>query len=220
MLAEMAVQSARARRVTSASSSPPCLQKRRARAERRRSGRATEMLLNAHLGAYEFQDLVPPRRERRVGHDLLPDAAISGNVDRDGGLEATGTPREDEATVSEKRGLVHVVGDQEDGLPGGDRDAIELFLERDPRLRVHCGERLVHQHDDRVRAERARECDALFHAARQLVGVALLEAREPDQLDEFSNPPTALLPGHALELEAVPDVARHRAPGQDRMLLE
>src|SRR5438445_12379410 len=126
MLAEIAVQSARARRVTSASSSPPCLQKRRARAERRRSGRATEMLLNAHLGAYEFQDLVPPRRERRVGHDLLPDAAISGNVDRDGGLEATGTPREDEATLSEKRGLLPVAGDPEDCRAAADRDAIPL----------------------------------------------------------------------------------------------
>src|SRR2546425_4078158 len=157
----------------SASWSPPCLQKRRARAERRRSGRATEMLLNAHLGADEFQDLVPPRRERRVGHDLLPDAAVSGNVDRDGGLEVTGTPREDEATVSEKCGLVHVVGDQEDGLPGGDRDAIELFLERDPRLRVHGGERLVHPDVERVRAERARECGAVFHAARQLLWAAL-----------------------------------------------
>src|SRR5207247_10169058 len=61
---------------------------------------------------------------------------------------------------------------------------------------------------------------ALYHAGRQLVWVALLEAREHDQLDEFSNPPAALLPRHALELEAVPDVARHRAPGQDRMLLE
>src|SRR2546427_6970425 len=97
MLAEMAVQSARARRVTSASSSPPCLQKRRECAERRRSGRAIEMLLNEHLGAHEFQDLVPPRRERRVGHELLPDATVPRNVDRDGGLEATGALREDEA---------------------------------------------------------------------------------------------------------------------------
>src|SRR5260370_38119089 len=33
-------------------------------------------------------------------------------------------------------------------------------------------------------------------------------------------PPLALAPRHALDLEAVPDVPRHRPPGQDGVLLE
>ena len=45
-------------------------------------------------------------------------------------------------------------------------------------------ERLVHQQDLRLGGERARDRDALAHAAGQLGRVAVLEAVEADQLDE------------------------------------
>ena len=51
----------------------------------------------------------------------------------------------------------------------------ELFLQRHPRLRVDGGERLVHQHHFGRVGERARDGDALLHAARQLVRILVLD---------------------------------------------
>src|SRR5712692_1827123 len=136
MVAEIVAHAARMTRRTSASSIPPCLQKRRARADRTMRGCAMDTLFaNAHLGAHELEDLVPRARERRVGDQVLPDAALPRDVDRDGGLEAPGAPGEDEAPVAEEGRLVHVVGDEEDRLPRRDGDAVQLFLQRDPRDR-------------------------------------------------------------------------------------
>ena len=61
-------------------------------------------------------------------------------------------------------------------------EAEELVLEPVPDDRVDGPERLVHQHDRRVRRKRPRDTDALPLAARQLAGVAVavlrrLEAR-------------------------------------------
>src|SRR5712692_4293764 len=109
--------------MTRASSIPPCRQKRRPRADRTTRGRAIDALLaTTDLRAHELEDLVPRARERRVGDQILPDAASPRDVDRDGGLEPPGTPGEDEAPVPEESRLVHVVGDEEDGLPGRDGD--------------------------------------------------------------------------------------------------
>src|SRR5260370_616346 len=114
MVAEIVAHAARMTRRTSASSIPPCLQKRRARADRTACGRARVALVvaNAHLGAHELEDLVPRARERRVGDQVLPDAALPRDVDRDGGLEAPAAPGEDEAPAAEEGRLVHVVGDE------------------------------------------------------------------------------------------------------------
>ena len=48
-------------------------------------------------------------------------------------------------------------------------------------LVVECAERLVQQHDLGVVGERARNRRALLHAARQLLGVVVLEAGEADR---------------------------------------
>ena len=56
----------------------------------------------------------------------------------------------------------------------------QVLLEFSPRLLVDGGERLVHQQHVGVDRERAREADALAHAAGKLVRIFLLEAGEPD----------------------------------------
>ena len=50
-------------------------------------------------------------------------------------------------------------------------------------LRVERAERLVHQQDARPVGERARDRDALLHAAGQLLGIEILVARQMHHLD-------------------------------------
>ena len=64
------------------------------------------------------------------------------------------------------------------------RDAAELLLQRHARLRVDGGERLVHQHHLRRVGERARDRDALLHAAGQLVRILVLDAVEVGEREE------------------------------------
>ena len=59
----------------------------------------------------------------------------------------------------------------------------QLLLQDFARLRVERGERLVHQQDRRIHRERAHQADALLHAAGELIGIVLLEAGEPDELE-------------------------------------
>ena len=50
---------------------------------------------------------------------------------------------------------------------------------------VERGERLVHQQDFRLHDERAREADALAHAAGKLLGIGAFEAVEADRVDRL-----------------------------------
>src|SRR3989338_1432474 len=189
---------------TQASSRPPWWRKRWRRGcfLSRRAGAAGALtVVIAHLLADEGEDLVPRPCEGGVGHRVLPHAAFTGQVDLHGRLQLPGPAGEDEAAVSEESGFVHVVGDEKDGLPRGDGDAVQLLLERDPRLGVHGGEGLVHEHDDGIGAEGPREGHALLHPARELVRLAALEAGQPHQVHEILHPALALGPGYPLDLQ-------------------
>ena len=69
----------------------------------------------------------------------------------------------------------------------------ELFLQHHPRLRVDRGERLVHQHDFGRVGERARDGDALLHAARQLVRILVLDAVQVGDRQEAARRRVALV---------------------------
>ena len=56
----------------------------------------------------------------------------------------------------------------------------QLVLHQLARLDVERGERLVHQQDLRIEDQHLRQRHALAHAARELVRIAVLEAREAD----------------------------------------
>ena len=81
-------------------------------------------------------------------------------------------------------GLVDVVGDHDDGLAGRLPQPQQLVLHGLARLRVERAERLVEQQDFRIVGERARDRDALLHAARQFARKAMLEALQADGADE------------------------------------
>ena len=91
--------------------------------------------------------------------------------------------------VAEQRGLVDVVGDEDDRLLELRLQLQQLLLQALARDRIHGAEGLVHQEDGGVAPEGAGHPDALALTARQLVGepaaVALrVEADKLEQLDD------------------------------------
>jgi hypothetical protein len=79
------------------------------------------------------------------------------------------------------------------------RDDGELLLQVLARHGVDRGERLVHQQHERIVGQHARDGGALAHAAGELVRILVLEALQPDQLDEALRDRRALGLGQALE---------------------
>jgi len=89
----------------------------------------------------------------------------------------------------------------------------ELILEDQARLGVERAERLVHEDDLGIIAQRADDVAALAHPPRQLVRVMVLEAAEPYALDQLggSTPPLSLRdPAH---LQGKLHVLAQRPPG-------
>ena len=77
-----------------------------------------------------------------------------------------------------------------------------LVLQRAAGERVERGERLVHQHDLRLDRERARDADALLHAAGKLRRPLALGAGETDEVDEFLRLRVDLARCHARHFDA------------------
>jgi len=101
-------------------------------------------------------------------------------------------------------------------------DAAHLVLQRAARQRVQRRERFVHQHDFWRDRKRARNADALLHAAGQFRRPLVLGAGQADEIDELLRMrldpgavPVAPFRGHRIG-----DVAEHGAPRQQRMTLE
>src|SRR5581483_10778920 len=68
--------------------------------------------------------------------------------------------------------------------------------------------------------ERARERDALHHAAGELLRISFLEAREADFGDEVPRDLRALGRRHAADLQPELDILAHAEPGEERVRLE
>ena len=64
-------------------------------------------------------------------------------------------------------------------------DAQELEAHLVARQRVERRERLVHQQDVGIEQQRARDRDALLHAAGQLVDALGGEVRKPDEREQL-----------------------------------
>ena len=90
----------------------------------------------------------------------------------------------------------------------------QLRLHGLARLRVERAERLVHQQHLGIDRERARDADALLHAAGELVRAAIERIREPDELEIARRGVAQLGAAHALHLEAEHHVLQRGQPGQ------
>ena len=112
------------------------------------------------------------------------------------------------------------MGDEENGLLRLQGDLDEFFLHGLARLRVERGKGLIHEQQLRVHHECASQIDALLHATGQFVRKMLLEADEPDHVDEIHRPVARFAPGPTLTFEPVHHIAQNRAPGQQRSILK
>ncbi len=83
--------------------------------------------------------------------------------------------------VAEADRLVEITGDEDHGLLQHLRQFDELVLELAADQRIERGERLVHQQDIGIGGHGAGEADALLHAARELVRIAVAPAGEIHQ---------------------------------------
>src|SRR4051812_21413392 len=109
------------------------------------------------------------------------------------------------------------MGDEQDGRAGLLPDAAQLFVQPVARDLVERTERLVHQQEARAAEQRARDRDALAHAAGQLVREVLLPAVEPDQLEQLAwGRRAAGKAAEAADLGRQLDVLQRGAPGQER----
>ena len=89
--------------------------------------------------------------------------------------------------IGEEHRLGDRVGDEHDGGTGLGGDAGELGLQVLAGHLVEGAERLVHEQQPRLLGERAGDRDALLHAAGELVGVAVDELGEADELGELGD---------------------------------
>ena len=101
----------------------------------------------------------------------------------------------DRNVVGDRQRLLLVVRDVERRDPELELDAPDLLAQLHAHLRIERRERLVEQQHARLDRERARERDALLHAAGELVRVAVARVAEPDELEQLPDalPPVGLV---------------------------
>jgi hypothetical protein len=92
--------------------------------------------------------------------------------------------REDDDPVRQLERFVDLVRDEHDRLAGPLPDLDDLRAHAPARVRVECGEWLIHQYDARVDRERAGDRHTLALAAREHRGKLVAVASKPDQLEQ------------------------------------
>ena len=170
----------------------------------------------------EIDDVIAQRVVIGVAVQIDAAAILRQRIFHDFGQHRAGAIGHQENLVGEIDRLIDVVGDHERGLAGLQANAAHLVLQRAAGQRVERRERLVHQHDLWRDRERARDADALLHAAGQFRRTLVLGAGQADEIDEglrvrlhLGAVPVAPFRGHGIG-----DVAEHRAPRQQRVALE
>src|SRR6516165_1615703 len=133
---------------------------------------------------------------------------------------ATGTARKYQDPVRQKDRLVDLMGDEQDGLAPLLPDAHQLRLHDLAGLRIERGERLIHQQNLRVDGERAREIDALAHAAGELARMVMLEPFEPHELEQLHGARALRWPDLSRNLAPDDGVGEYRTPGQEIVVLK
>ena len=146
--------------------------------------------------------------------------ALVGQRRRDHLQDAPGPRRHHDDARRQVRGLGDRVGDEDDGALLAPPELLQLLVEAVARDLVERAEGLVHHQQARLEAERARDRDALLHAARELPRVLPLEAGQADALELLHRHRLARGRVAALDLQRQHDVGEHRAPWKERRRLE
>ena len=90
--------------------------------------------------------------------------------------------------VRHGKGLVLVVGDEDGRGPGPAQHVVHLAAHAGAQAGVERGERLVEQDDLGIGGQGAGERHALLLAARELVGIAPVQSRQSDHLEQLEDP--------------------------------
>ena len=117
------------------------------------------------------------RRAPRTGRLADGEVAAARQVDRHDLAHAAGIGRQHQHLLAEEHRLVDRVGDEQDRGAGLLPDAAQLLVQPVARDLVERAERLVHQQQRGPAEQRARDRDALAHAARELVRKGLSPSR-------------------------------------------
>lgn len=151
-------------------------------------------------------EVVPGRRLNLLGRSYLLDSPFPQNGD----------------AVGDTDRLVHVVGDEDDGLPEIFLQRYQLVLQRLAADRIERSERLVHQDDLRIGRQRAENADALLLPAAQLVGetVAVAFGRKSGHLKQFVRPAPHFRRRPSEQLGNDVDILRHGEVRKERDLLD
>ncbi len=130
----------------------------------------------------------------------------------------------DDDAVGELQCLLLVVRDEHRGVAGLVMDLAQPAAQLASDLCVECAERLVEQQHPRLDGERAGQRHALPLSAGQLRGVALVEAGELHEIEQFGGAPLDLGVGRAVaavaHLQAKADVFGHRHVPKQCVVLE
>ena len=173
--------------------------------------------LQDFLAQHAPDGLVQFHETRRRTH--LGDVARARQVDREFADRVRGRPgAQADHAVAHRDRLVEVVGDEEHRLLLLGPERQDLVLHQLAGLDVEGRERFVHQDDVGVQDQGLRQADALAHAARELVRVAVAEAAEADALEPGLGLGAGI--GDAAELEPRHHVLRRGAPGHQALGLE
>ena len=117
--------------------------------------------------------------------------------------------------------FAHIVRNENNRLVSRRPDALDIGVKLLARQRVERGKRLIHQKHARIRCERARKRDALFHAAGKFVNVCAFESGQSDQFQIISRD-IATIPRFQvrLQLQSENDVAENIEPREERRFLK
>jgi len=97
--------------------------------------------------------------------EAIPLLRLAHRGDVDDFADPPRASRHHRDAIGEEHGFIDLMGDEQDGLASLAPDLEQLGLHVLPGLCVQRRERLVHQQDHRIGRKRAREIDALLHAA-------------------------------------------------------
>src|SRR6185295_2309418 len=130
-------------------------------------------------------------------------------------------PAERDYLIAEQDRLLDRVRHEYDRFRHPLPDPQQIVLQRAPGLGVERAERLIHQQDLGIGGERPGDRDALLHAAREYVRIAILEPAKADQVHHLPCPAEPrLLVQLFLNVEADGDVAQNGPPRIHDELLE
>src|SRR5919197_2854926 len=154
-----------------------------------------------------------------VGADIAAQTR-AGERRVDDGTDPPGRGVEDEDAVGEDERLIDAVGDEDDRRASARPYRQEVLLQLLARLCVERAEGLVHEDEDGLTHQRARDADPLLHAAGEFMGKVLGEGAKPHQLDKVAREIAALGHAHAVDFQRKLHVAHDGAPRQQAEILE